>query len=190
MSDDPSGGGSGHPTEPLHLGPRTVAMGAGNTGHAEQAGSEQPRPKKSRWSGFLSAPVHRRVPLRRSTVLMVAAFVGCVVLSALYPPSTAILPGTTGSTGINVIPVTTTTTTSTTTVPPTTTTTTVASRPAPTTTSPTSPPTTSATGSESTGSSSTTTTSVRTGSTTTSVPPTSTTSTTGGAGAGSTSTTR
>jgi hypothetical protein len=42
----------------------------------------------SRFAGFMSMPVSRRFPLRRSTVLMAAAFVGFGVLLYYFPPQT------------------------------------------------------------------------------------------------------
>lgn len=79
--------------------------------------------------GFMSVPVHRLLPLRRSTLLMAVAFVGFGSLLYVYPPQ----PATSGPGAVvhtssgdyfvpNATPVSTTTTT--TTVPPATTTTT------------------------------------------------------------------
>ena len=42
--------------------------------------------RQSPLAGFMSVPVHPRVPLRRSTVLMALAFAGSATLLALYPP--------------------------------------------------------------------------------------------------------
>lgn len=80
--------------------------------------------------GFMSVPVHRRVPIRRSTLLMAVAFVGLGVLLYFNPAQTTATVTVRGSDGsvyqipgaVLTSPATTTTTT--TTVPPTTTTTT------------------------------------------------------------------
>ncbi len=131
--------------------------------------------------GLMAEPVARSVPIRRSTVLMLVAFVGFGILTLLYPPAPKAVTTitTTNPSGIipGLVPATTTTTThpptatttpaSTTTTAPSTTTTTTGARPS--TTTSTSRPTASTT--STTGPSpSTTTTAVR--STTTSPPST------------------
>jgi hypothetical protein len=136
--------------------------------------------KHSALVGYMSVPVHRLLPIRRSTLLMVVLFLGFGTLCYLYPPaSTATIitckDGTcTTSTGTfsGVPPTTTTTTTTTTTMPPTTTTTvTTTTSPPATTTTPTratSPTTTAA------ASATTTTRASGTGAPTTTVPTTTT----------------
>lgn len=96
--------------------------------------------KHSKLVGYMSVPVHRLLPIRRSTLLMIVAFIGFGILLHLYPPqsTTATNNGTffkgadgqlyfdPSATKVS-IPTTTTTTTSTTApdkVPPTTTATT------------------------------------------------------------------
>jgi hypothetical protein len=139
--------------------------------------------KHSALVGYMSVPVHRLLPIRRSTLLMIILFLGFGTLCYLYPPaSTATVitcksDGTcTASTGtFSGVPATTTTTT-TTTVPPITTTTitTTTSPPATTTTTPTR--TTSPTTSTTAASATTTTRASGTGAPTTTVPTTTTTS--------------
>lgn len=96
--------------------------------------------------GFMSVPMSRRFPLRRSTFVMAVAFVGLATLLYFYPPqstsSGVVLHTPQGDVFVpNATPVNTTTTT--TTAPPATTTTTVV--PAPTTTFRTSPSTSTST---------------------------------------------
>ena len=140
--------------------------------------------------GFMSVPVHRRFPVRRSTLLMAVAFLGFGTLCYLYPPGAG---GTVISTpnGTFFLPNGTsvsTTTSTTTTRPPATTTTT---RPPASSTTTASRSTTSTSTSTSTPST-TTTTSISASSTTSTVkgqPGTTTTSTTGSAGSSGTTTT-
>jgi len=122
--------------------------------------------KHSALVGFMSVPVSRRLPIRRSTFLMVVAFAGFATLLYFNPPVNDATKGAVvnGYYVPGAVPVDTTTTT--TTVPPTTTTTTT-------------PP-----------SSTTTTTSSRSSTTASSTSTTTTTTTArGGGGGGSTSTT-
>ena len=89
--------------------------------------------------GFMSVPMSRRFPIRRSTFVMAVAFVGLATLLYFYPPqstsSGVVLHTPQGDVFVpNATPVSTSTTT--TTVPPATTTTTTAVR-SPTTTFPT-----------------------------------------------------
>lgn len=113
----------------------------------------------SRLIGLMAEPVSRSVPLRRSTVLMVVAFLGFGTLTYLYPPNrpTNPTPAANGGVSGTFIPLTTTptphpTTTTTTSRPggaETTTTTTTTTRPTPTTTTtsaPVAPTTTTASG--------------------------------------------
>jgi hypothetical protein len=145
--EDQSGGtGSGDATQRLPSQP-------GTTGDATQRLPSQPGGasppstdpdadlKHSKLVGYMSVPVHRLLPIRRSTLLMIVAFVGFGILLHTYPPQSAnatsagtFIKGSDGqeyfvpsATKVS-IPTTTTTTTSTTTpdrVPPTTTATTV-----------------------------------------------------------------
>jgi hypothetical protein len=125
--------------------------------------------KHSKLVGYMSVPVYRLLPIRRSTLLLIILFLGFGTLCYLYPPaSTATVitcrsDGTcTASTGtVSGVPITSTTTT---TAPPSTTTTTTThpapaattpsttqppvsttTRPTVSTTTPTTPPTTSTT---------------------------------------------
>jgi hypothetical protein len=104
--------------------------------------------KHSALVGFMSVPVSRRLPIRRSTFLMVVAFAGFATLLYFNPPVNDSIKGGAVVNGYYVpgaVPVSTTTTTTTvpptttTTVPPSSTTTTVPSRS--TTTTSTSPST-------------------------------------------------
>ena len=80
----------------------------------------EPTPR-SALVGFMAVPVHRLVPIRRSTLLLAAAFLGFGAWCYLYPPSSVVVVPPGGAVVIpGVIPPTTTTTT--TTLPPTTTT--------------------------------------------------------------------
>jgi hypothetical protein len=110
---------------------------AGEGPDAGGPGPDDSGQKHSALVGFMSVPVHRRLPIRRSTLLMVVAFVGFGTLWYLYPPATSaaasgsggggrvcLAPGLCrGSTNVTPAP---TTTTTTTTTPPTTTSTTTA----------------------------------------------------------------
>jgi hypothetical protein len=144
--------------------------------------------KHSKLVGYMSVPVHRLLPIRRSTLLMIVAFIGFGILLHTYPPQSAsatsagtFIKGADGQeyfvpSATKVSIPTTTTTTPTTTpdrVPPTTTattvphssTTTTSSHPQTTTTvAPTTTTTTTA------GSSGTTTTTTLRGTSSTTVP--------------------
>jgi hypothetical protein len=130
---------------------------------------EEPVPH-SRVVGLMAVPISRSVPIRRSTALMLVAFLGFGTLGYLYPPKTSTTSGTgtSGSTGNGVIPGVFVPATSTTTTHPNAVTTTT--RPAATTTT------------TSTSTSSTTTT-TRPPTTTTSTRPVGSTTTTTGTGA-------
>jgi len=96
--------------------------------------------KHSKLVGYMSVPVHRLLPIRRSTLLMVVAFIGFGILLYLYPPQSApvVYTGPNGEQyNLTPVPVTTTTTSTTTTQPTTTSTTgpTATTRPVTTTTS-------------------------------------------------------
>jgi hypothetical protein len=91
-------------------------------------------PTHSALVGFMSVPVHRRFPIRRSTLLMAVAFVGLAVLLYFNPPqsdaqaaagSGAVFKAPDGTPYYlpNAVKVTPSTTTTTTTAPPVTTTT-------------------------------------------------------------------
>ena len=87
---------------------------------APPSAPDPPGEKHSALVGYMSVPVHRLLPIRRSTLLMVILFLGFGTLCYLYPPaSTATVitcksDGTcTTSTGtFSGVPATTTTTTS------------------------------------------------------------------------------
>ena len=95
----------------------------------------------SRLVGLMALPISPSVPVRRSTVLMVVAFLGFGTLMAFYPPAAKTVNNG-NSTGYPGVPIIATTTTTTTTPRPTTTTTTTpptsttATRPTTTTTRP------------------------------------------------------
>jgi len=130
----------------------------------------------SRLVGLMAAPVSRSVPFRRSTVLMLVAFLGFGTLTYLYPPNSSTISSPAGTGGIpgTFIPLTTPSphpTTTTTTSRPggpeatTTSTTTTTTRPTSTSTTTTNAPVTTTTTTTSGGS--TTTTSASTSTTTT-----------------------
>ena len=132
MTDDETGSGSdGVSDEETPSTPRARAPWERKDPAADDA------VRHSALVGFMSVPMSRRFPLRRSTFVMAVVFIGLATLLYFYPPQST-------STGVvfhtpqgdvfvpNATPVSTTTTT--TTVPPTTTTTAV---PSPTTTFPT-----------------------------------------------------
>jgi hypothetical protein len=134
-----------------------------DTAEAGHADREESAPHSS-LVGLMSVPVHRRFPIRRSTLLMAVAFLGFGTLCYLYPPGAG---GTVINTpnGTYFIPngtsvANTTTTTSTTTTRPPATTTIVRSPTSSTTTSTTTStrPTTTTTSSTTTSSGSSTTT--------------------------------
>ncbi|HEV3132411.1 MAG TPA: hypothetical protein VGY51_10655 [Acidimicrobiales bacterium] len=160
--------------------PKGFSAPGGGAGAGPDAGGPEPDDSGKRHSalvGFMSVPVHPRLPIRRSTLLMVVAFVGFGTLWYLYPPassgaasgggrgSVCLAPGLCrGSTTVTPAPTPTTTTTS----PPATTSTTTATpttpAPSPSTTTTSSPsPTTTGTsqpgaGASGTGQTTTTTT--------------------------------
>jgi hypothetical protein len=153
-----------NPTVPRAV-PKGFSTPGGDAGAGPDAGGQRPDgpgrvpddsgQKHSALVGFMSVPVHPRLPIRRSTLLMVVAFVGFGTLWYLYPPASSgaasgstgggrvcLAPGLCrGSTNVTPAPTPTTTTTSppattstpTTTAPSTSTTSTTAS-PSPTTT--------------------------------------------------------
>jgi len=131
---------------------------------------EEPVPH-SRLVGLMAVPISRSVPIRRSTALMLVAFLGFGTLGYLYPPKTSTTSGsgTTGSTGNGVIPGVF--------IPATSTTSTTHPNAVTTTTRPVGPTTTTST------TTSSTTTSTRPPTTTSSTRPIGSTTTTTGAGA-------
>jgi len=138
---------------------------------------EEPVPH-SRLVGLMAVPISRSVPIRRSTVLMLIAFLGFGTLCYLYPPNNSTTSGTStnGTGGIPGVFVPSATTT--TTHPSATTTTTHVGGPTTTSTSSTStsrPTTTTTTTTPQVGS---TTTTAPHGATTTTAPGATTTSTT------------
>jgi hypothetical protein len=140
--------------------------GGGGEGRDSPEGAEAPVEKHSALVGWMSVPVHQRLPIRRSTLLMIILFLGFGTLCYLYPPNSAAItcnPSRTcfDSAGneVGTLPATSTTTSTTaptttsTTIRPTTSTTsgahtgvststTAAGQPAPTTTAPTTQSTT------------------------------------------------
>jgi hypothetical protein len=130
----PPEGTEGEPT-----GTRSVPKGFSVP--APGAPPDPPEQKYSGMVGFMSVPVHPRLPIRRSTLLMVVAFLGLGTLLYFNPPqSTATGVVVHTSNGDFFLPgATRVDTSTTTTVPPTTTTTT---RAVATTTSPSQPTTT------------------------------------------------
>jgi len=169
-----------------HVNPtmRQSATPGFSAANANEANANEPRvpvEKHSALVGYMSVPVHRRLPIRRSTLLLIILFLGFGTLCYLYPPNsgsiTCTASGTCSDAGGNIVGILTTTTSTTTTS--TTTSTTSTTNPNITTTT-TVRPTTSTTSSTHTGSPTTTTanqptstTSVSTGSSTTSQPGTS-----------------
>jgi len=139
------------------------------------------RPPRSGLAGSMRRPVSRAIRIRRSTVVLVVAFLVCGGLSLWFPPAAKVTAGTgSGSDLPGILPAVTTTTT-TSTVPPATT--------APST-STTAPPPTSASSVKSTTSTSTTPRSTTTTSTTRSTTTTTTTTTLPSVGATTTTATR
>ena len=173
------------------MSPEGSGDGAGAAaGDAAHGGSDDPRPTgevaeekvpHSALAGLMAEPVSRSVPVRRSTVLILVAFLGFGTLMYLYPPTTKTFTTYTTNnpsglpTGLVPAP-----TSTTTTVPPSTTTTTAPS--ASTTTS-------SSTTSTTPGVSTTTTTSRPAASTSTTVGSTTTTTRVGTATTSTTTTT-
>ncbi len=168
-----------------------VGVTAGDGSHGDpDDGTDDPRPTgevaeakvpHSALAGLMAEPVSRSVPVRRSTVLMLVAFLGFGTLMYLYPPTTKTFTTYTTNnpnglpTGLVPAPASTTTT-----APPSTTTTTAPS--ASTTTS-------SSTTSTTSGVSTTTTTSQPSASTSTTVGSTTTTTRVGTATTSTTSAT-
>ncbi len=184
MTDQSDDGGTtaGEDQPPIEPPDMEEAGRANLWGRWRNADPEESTPH-SALVGFMSVPVHRRFPIRRSTLLMAVAFLGFGTLCYLYPPGAG---GTVINTsnGTFFIPNGTSVSTTTTTRPPATTTTT--RPPASSTTTSTRPNATSTT-----TSSSTTTTSTSGSSTTSTVkgqPATTTTTTTGPGSSGSTTT--
>ncbi len=139
-------------------GGRTEGAGDEETGRTGSAGEEVPvastgkrlgrrrlEVQRSPLVGFMSVPLHTRVPIRRSTLLMAVAFAGFATLMGFYPPASSVKATDTSSgsvlPGVIPAPVTTTTTT-TTSLPPTTSTTTTTVRSSTTTSRPVSTTTT------------------------------------------------
>jgi len=132
------------------------------------------RPPRSGLAGSMRRPVSRAIRIRRSTVVLVVAFLVCGGLSLWFPPAAKVTAGTgSGSDLPGILPAVTTTTT-TSTVPPAT----------------TAPPPTSASSVKSTTSTSTTPRSTTTTSTTRSTTTTTTTTTLPSVGATTTTATR
>ncbi len=160
-------------------GPSGDGTDQGDADAADDAAEDLPRPTdeaylapapQSALIGLMAEPVSRSVPIRRSTVLMVVAFLGFGALTLVYPPAPKAVTTITTTNPNGLIPGILPATTTTTTHPAATTTTTT--EPAPSTTTTSHPGTTTTT----VGHPSTTTTSTRpSGSTTTTHPSTTTT---------------
>ena len=128
MSDPTGGTGpDGDDGEPTLVDHRTSASGV-RARWTRRSSGENEEVQHSALVGFMSVPVHRRFPIRRSTLVLVVAFLGLGTVLYFNPPES----DTVGKGAVvggyfvpNAVPVSTTTTTPpTTTVPPTTTTTT------------------------------------------------------------------
>ena len=167
-----SGDDAGHDMAPDEDG--WQATGEPTTGSTPKIQTPVPH---SRLVGFMAEPLARTVPFRRSTVLMLVAFLGFGALTWIYPPTGPTPSGATSTTSGGVPGIFVPTPTTTTTRPPATTTT----QPGPTTTTGT-PGTTSTTTTTTTGPGSSTTTTSGVGRATT-------TTTTGGASTSTTTTT-
>ncbi len=139
MSDDrtdPGGTTGPHDTPPAPAAGSGAVSGAGAPWARKQ--SDQDEIRHSALVGFMSVPVGRRFPLRRSTVLMAVAFVGLATVLYFNPPASTSAPSGGAVVGGYYVPgatpvsttTTSTTSTTTTTTPPTAATTTA---PAPTT---------------------------------------------------------
>ncbi|HEY5096499.1 MAG TPA: hypothetical protein VII46_00560, partial [Acidimicrobiales bacterium] len=127
MSDPPGGPGPDRDDEPTLVDHPTSASGV-RTRWTRRSAGENEEVQHSALVGFMSVPVHRRFPIRRSTLVLVVAFLGLGTLLYFNPPQ-ADATGKGAVVGGYFVPgavaVSTTTTPppTTTTVPPTTTTT-------------------------------------------------------------------
>ena len=146
-------------------------LGAPVTARLPRSARTEARDRRG-FTGFMGRPVSHGIAVRRSTVLLVVAFLACGALSLRFPPISKAPASNTGLVTNPLVPATATTTT-TTTVPATTTTT----APSGTTTT-TAPRSTTTTTRATTGSSSTTTSSSSSTSTSTTPQGTGTTTTT------------
>ncbi|MGD0391178.1 MAG: hypothetical protein ABSC41_00895 [Acidimicrobiales bacterium] len=110
-----------------------------NDSNPDADGARDPVEKHSALVGYMSVPVHRLVPIRRSTLLLIVLFLGFGTLCYLYPPNsggiTCTDSGTCSDAGGNVVGTLTTTTSTTSTTMPTTPTTTTVQPTTPTTSS-------------------------------------------------------
>src|SRR6266852_4727887 len=90
---DPSDESEADPTvrNPVPGGP-----GAPNPG---EAADDPSGPPHSALVGYMSVPVHRRLPIRRSTLLMVVAFLGFGTLLYFNPPGDSVTTSVTHSAG-------------------------------------------------------------------------------------------
>jgi hypothetical protein len=127
MSDPPGGPGPDRDDEPTLVDHSTSASGV-RTRWTRRSAGENEEVQHRALVGFMSVPVHRRFPIRRSTLVLVVAFLGLGTLLYFNPPQ-ADATGKGAVVGGYFVPgavaVSTTTTpppTTTTTVPPTTTT--------------------------------------------------------------------
>ena len=132
MSDPPGGTGPDRDDEPTLVDHPTSASGVRARLTRKSAGGHE-EVQHSALVGFMSVPVHRRFPIRRSTLLLVVAFLGLGTVLYFNPPESdatakgAVVGGyfVPGAVAVS----TTTPPPPTTTVPPTTTTTTTTPRP-------------------------------------------------------------
>ena len=68
-------------------------MPKGFTAPAPSAPADASEVKHSALVGFMSVPVHPRLPIRRSTLLMVLAFIGLGTLLYFNPPQSTAYRG-------------------------------------------------------------------------------------------------
>jgi hypothetical protein len=146
MSDAPGGSGRDREDEPTLVDHPTSASGVRARWTRRSAG-EKEEVQHSALVGFMSVPVHRRFPIRRSTLVLVVAFLGLGTLLYFNPPQSeatgkGAVVGGYFVPGAVAVSTTTTTPPTTTTVPPTTTTTTTRGPAVTTTTGPVFPATT------------------------------------------------
>ena len=147
MSDPTGGTGpDGHDDEPTLVDHRTSS--GLRARWTRRSPAEADDVQHSPLVGFMSVPVHRLVPIRRSTLVLVVAFLGLGTLLYFNPPNEATGKGAVvnGYFVPGAVPVsTTTTTTPPTTTPPPTSTTTTRGPPVTATTAPVFPPATTTT---------------------------------------------
>jgi len=149
MSDPPGGTGPDRDDEPTLVDHPTSASGI-RARWSRRSPDQNEEVQHSALVGFMSVPVHRRFPIRRSTLVLVVAFLGLGTLLYFNPPQSDVtgkgaVVGGYFVPGAVAVSTTTTTPPTTTTVPPTTTTTTSRGPAVTTTTGPVFPGTTATT---------------------------------------------